>query len=343
MSVTIKDIARKARVSPATVSLVLNNKPGVGAEMRSLIQKLAKDLDYKKQEPSATGSNKTSAICLLHISRHGHTLNRDHDVFIADYIEGLGRGAKAFGFSLEILTFKTTPIDQIISAARDSNAPGLIVLGTELSSMDIALFSSVGKPVVFIDTFDYYQPFDFVDMNNEESVHTMITHLYDKGHREIGFVKSSVETRNFKLREVGFRGSLNLLGLKYHEEYCFSVDSTFHGAYADMKHILATEPRLPSALFCANDIIACGCMKAFQDFGIQIGKDISLVGFDDLPLAAVMDPPLTTIKVLKAQIGTMAMQIVTSRLGQNADSPSVKVLIAGALVERQSVKNISTT
>lgn len=340
MSVTIKDIAKEAAVSPATVSLALNDKAGVGPEMRSRIKQLAKDLNYRKQEPRDIGSFKSPTICLLHIARHGHTLNRDHDVFIADYIEGLGRGAKTFGMSLEILTFRTTPIDQIIIAAQNSTAPGFIILGTELSSSDIAMFGRIGKPLVFIDTFDYYQPFDFVDMNNEESVHTMLAHLFGKGHRDIGFIKSSIETRNFKLREEGFKTSLALLGLKYREDYCFTVDSTYHGAYADMKRILASGRTLPSALFCANDIIACGCMKAFQEAGIRVGEDVSLAGFDDLPLASVMDPPLTTIKVLKAQIGTMAMQIVTSRLGQNEDNPSVKVLIAGALVERQSVKDI---
>ncbi len=341
MPVTIKDIAERAGVSPAAVSLVLNNKPGVGPEVRSLIKKIAQELNYRKSEAAAAAGPKKSSICLLHISRHGHTLNRDHDVFIADYIEGLGRGAKQHGMSLEILTFKTTPIEKIIEAAAESSAPGLIVLGTELSSADIAQFRAVDKPLVFIDTFDYYQPFDFVDMNNEESVYTIVSYLAERGHRDIGFVRSSMETRNFKLREEGFKKSLDLLGLEFRERACFSVDSTYHGAYADMKRELAAGRALPTALFCANDIIACGCMRAFAEAGIRIPEDVSIIGFDDLPLSSVMEPGLTTIKVSKAQIGRMAMQTVTARFTKEGDGPSVKVLISGELVERNSVKSLN--
>ena len=160
------------------------------------------------------------------------------------------------------------------------------------------------------------------------------------GHRSIGLVKGAVETRNFRLREEGFYAGLRSLGLDPDRAPVYSVDQTYHGAHRDMREILAGRPSLPTALLCANDIIASGCLKAFAEAGVVVPDDLSVVGFDDLPLSAVVDPPLTTIRVSKAQIGRMAVQLVVARVRGEAGLPSVKVLIGGKLVERRSVRRL---
>jgi len=335
MSIRIKDIAEAVGVSPTTVSLVLNNKPGASEELRRKILKTAKDLGS-----TASRNGKPGSLCLLHIARHGHTVNRDHDVFIADYIEGLSQGSKLAGYSLEIVTFKLAPMEQVLDTALSKTTNGFIILGTELSREDAELFQVIRKPIVFIDTYHEFLNFDFVDMNNEDSVFLLLTHLYTMGHRRLGLVKGTIETRNFRLREMGFFEGLQKLGLEADNSFIFSVDQTYHGAYSDMKSILAGHPRLPTALICSNDIIASGCLKAFAEAGVRVPEDISVVGFDNLPLSAISDPPLTTIQVSKAQIGRMAIQLLVSRIQSEADMPAVKVLIGGKLVERSSVKRI---
>jgi LacI family transcriptional regulator len=336
MGVRIKDIAERLGVSPTTVSLVLSNKSGAGEELRDRILKTARELGYRPSRSAA----KAESLCLLHIARHGHTVNRDHDVFITDYIEGLSQGAKELNFSLEIITFKPSPIEQILEAVLHNPAAGFVVLGTELSREDVEAFASLRKPLAFIDTYHERMDFDFVDMNNEDSIFLLLQHLRDMGHRSIGFVKGAVETRNFRLREEGFFAGLRALGLEANRSQLFSVDQTFHGAYNDMKAILERRPALPTALVCANDIIACGCLRAFSEAGIVVPEDLSVVGFDDLPISAVVDPTLTTIQVSKAQIGRMAVQLVAARIRGDAELPSVKVLIGGKLVERRSVRRI---
>jgi LacI family transcriptional regulator len=335
MAVRIKDIAERVGVSPTTVSLVLNNKPGAGEDLRDRILKTARELGYQAQRSAQGGS-----LCLLHIARHGHTVNRDHDVFIADYIEGLSQGAKQAGFSLEIVTFKPSAIEQIIQAAADKSADGFIVLGTELSREDIEAFAPLRKPLTFIDTYHDFLNFDFVDMNNEDSIFLLLQHLYGMGHKSIGFVKGAVETRNFRLREEGFVSGLRSLGIEADRSFIIAVDQTFHGAHDDMKALLASGRSLPTAFVCANDIIASGCLKAFREAGIRVPEDLSVVGFDDLPLSSIVDPPLTTIQVSKAQIGRMAVQLVVERIRGDPEMPSVKVLIGGRLVERRSVRRI---
>jgi DNA-binding LacI/PurR family transcriptional regulator len=338
MGVRIKDIAQSAGVSPATVSLALNNKPGVGDDVRERVTRLAADLGYKGPKThSAVG---TTPVCLLHISRHGHTVNQDHDVFIADYIEGLGQGARQHGLSLEIVTFRATPIERIVSAARGHPAEGFVVLGTELDAADVQAFTAVSKPIAFLDTYHEFIPFDFVDMNNEDAAFMIVAYLAAAGHRRIGMVKGAIETRNIRLREEGFRASMARRGLPVEQRHCFTVDQTFHGAYADMAALLAAGIDLPTALFCANDIIACGCLRAFREAGVRVPDDLSLIGFDDLPLAAVADPPLTTIQVSKVHIGRMAVQLLAMRIRSRSPMPPVKVLIGGDLIERRSVRRL---
>ena len=335
MNIRIKDIAAAVGVSPTTVSLALNNKPGAGEELRRKILRTAKDLGYKGPRVAKAGS-----LCLLHIARHGHTLNRDHDVFIADYIEGLSQSAKLAGYTLEIVMFKRTPMEQILDAALGKAVDGFIILGTELSQEDVESFKVIRKPLVFIDTYHEFLNFDFVDINNEDSIFLLLSYLYDKGHRSFGFIKGAMETRNIRLRERGFFEGLQRLGLAANDSAIFTVDQTYHGAYKDMKSILARHPPLPTALVCSNDIIASGCLKAFSEFGVNVPEDISVVGFDNLPLSAISEPPLTTIQVSKAQIGMMAVQLLVSRIQGEAAIPAVKVLIGGKLIERNSVKRI---
>jgi LacI family transcriptional regulator len=335
MSVRVKDIAAAVGVSPTTVSLVLNNKRGAGEKLRERILRTAKDLGYTAPKGAMAGS-----LCLLHIARHGHTVNRDHDVFIADYIEGLSHEAKQAGYALEVVTFRPAPMGQVLDTALGKASDGFVVLGTELSREDVESFRELRKPLVFLDTYHEFLDFDFVDMNNEDSVFLILSYLHAMGHREIGFVRGAVETRNIRLREEGFYAGLGRLGLEVDRSFVFSVDQTYHGAYDNMRALLAGGPRLPTALVCGNDIIASGCLKACYDTGIRVPDDLSIVGFDNLPLSAVVDPPLTTMQVSKAQIGRMAVQLLVSRLRCDTDMPSVKVLIGGKLIERRSVRRI---
>ena len=163
----MQSVCRRPRSPSRSTTSRASARRGAG------IRSIARKLDYQSPKASAQPATSSESICLLHIARHGHTVNRDHDVFIADYIEGLGQGSKQVGLSLEVATFKRTPIEQIIAMAQQQPAAGLIVLGTELSAADVEAFSSVRKPLVFLDTYHEFLPFDFVDMNNEDSVFTV--------------------------------------------------------------------------------------------------------------------------------------------------------------------------
>lgn len=339
MSTRIKDIAERADVSIATVSLVLNNKPGVGQDTRRRILRIAEDMQYG-QPRTPIPVVERGTIRFLKIARHGHTVNRDHNVFISDYIDGIIQTAKERQYKVEVTSFRTTPITEIVESISDQpDLSGAIVLGTELAREDLLAFTNVSVPLVFIDTFVDYVPFDFVDMNNEDSVFKIVEHFLQNGHTRIGMARSSVKTRNFWLRDKAFQDAMAFLGQTVDPALCFDVDSTFDGAYHDMRAQLAAGAELPTALFCTNDILAFGVIKALKEAGKRIPEDISIVGFDDLPTAALLDPPLTSIAVSKREIGSTAMVRLVRRI-KDPFMPPVKIVIGGTMVERASVRRV---
>ncbi|KPJ89029.1 MAG: hypothetical protein AMS17_03405 [Spirochaetes bacterium DG_61] len=341
MSVKIKDIAREANVSIATVSLVLNNKPGASSSTREKIMKIAREMNYGLYRLSITATVRKGTIRFLKIAKHGQTVNRDHDVFISDYIEGLDQDAKLTGYNLEINTFKTTDMSVIIRSIEEHPVNGVIILGTELSFEDIKAFEHLTTPIVFIDTYYDYLNFNFVDMNNIDSVYQIVTNFVQNGHKEIGFIRTPIDVNNFRQREIGYRQALKRFEISYSEKHVFSVDSTFDGAYQDMRTILKKGVKLPSALFSSNDIIAYGCIKAIKEAGYRVPDDVSIIGFDDLPLSAVMDPPLTTMKVSKKRIGQLSMRLMNNMLEVDPGMPPVKITVCGRLILRKSVRDLN--
>jgi LacI family transcriptional regulator len=347
MAARIIDIAKAAEVSPSAVSLVLNNKSGVSGDVRRRILDIARGMGY---HPVSRQEGRGAGIKLLKIAKHGHIVNDRHNAFITEYLEGIERGAKRHNYKLEVSFFNRTPVEEIVKAelgAGDGKrADGLIVLGTELAAHELNFFTALSRPTVFIDTYFPLAVFDCIDMDNGDGVFRSIEYLYQMGHRSIGLVKSSYETRNFREREKGFREAMEYFSLPVQEDFIIPVDPAYEQAAADMARFLAKtgfRPRgnpFPSAFFCMNDIIAYGCIKALREEGFSIPGDVSVTGFDDLPSSGVTAPPLTSIRVSTHQIGERALEKLSERIGGAANGQPEKILVSGKLMIRGSVKKI---
>jgi LacI family transcriptional regulator len=161
------------------------------------------------------------------------------------------------------------------------------------------------------------------------------------GHSDIGIVTGTIETINFQQRVEAFEKAMAHFGHKFRKETVFSVESTYEGAYEDMRKLLKKQKEMPSALFCVNDIIALGCMRALKEAGYAIPADISVAGYDNLPMSAMAEPPLTTVDVSKKSISTKAVRILIQRIKDGSDMPYEKTVIGGEVVERLSVKDLS--
>lgn len=335
MSATVRDIAAAAGVSASTVSLVLNGKGGISEETRERVFKVAADLNYTVKEAKVQ-KPRSRTLRFLKIAKHGHTVNRDHNTFIADYIDGMSQEAMRRGYKLEVVNFEGDPIADIV-ASLSAKLNGVIVLGTELDADDIRLFDRVETPLVFIDTLFDRLDASFVNMNNRDAVDKIIAHFVEMGFSRIGFISSNVETVNFRLRTEAFVDGMKAHGLEIAPSDLVTVDSTHDGAYRDMTRWLATRPQLPECFVCTNDIITYGCIKALREHGFEIPRDISLVGFDNLPMSAAMIPPLTTIDVSKTQIGYLAVGVLDDLARSSEPWRPVKVMVGAQLIIRESV------
>ena len=339
MSSTVKDVALRAGVSTATVSLVLNGKGGISEETRTRVLMAAADLKYEPRASRAPKPGHVGTLRFLKIAKHGHTVNRDHNTFISDYIDGMSQQAAACGYKLEVVSHEGNAIEEIVASVSvaDAAVSGVVVLGTELTETDIKLFDAVKVPHVVIDTFHDVLECNFVNMNNKDAVYKILRHLVDRGFTNIGFIASNVETINFRLRRDAFIEGMKHFGLNFNVRHIVTVDSTYDGSYADMLGKLRGGLAVPDCYVCTNDIITYGCIKALREFNIRIPEDLSIIGFDNLPMSATMDPPLTTIDVSKRKIGNLAITLLAEQINSRVSGPAVKILVGADLIVRNSV------
>lgn len=334
-SLTIRDIASAAGVSPATVSLVLNGKGDISGVTRARVFEAAASLNYVPRS-AKNGVEAGDTLRFLKIAKHGHTVNRDHNVFISDYIDGMSAEATRRNYTLEVVSFEGQPISAIAESLAGALISGVIALGTELSESDIRVIQGFGLPTVFIDTFYDVIDANFVDMNNEDAVYKALSRLHKQGFERIGFVASHVDTTNFRLRRDAFFKNMARLGLNVGETDVISVESTLDGAYNDTRSLLQGGISLAECYFCTNDVIAYGFIKALKEFDIRIPDDVSIIGFDNLPLSATMEPSLTTIDVSKRKIGYLAVTVLDDLINASEPQPPVKILVGAELIVRSS-------
>jgi LacI family transcriptional regulator len=331
-NLTIRDIAEAAGVSAATVSLVLNGKGDISGVTRAKVLEAVASLNYVPRTSKST-AEPGETLRFLKIAKHGHTVNRDHSVFISDYIDGMSAEATRRNYTLEVVSFEGQPISSVAESLAGSPISGVVALGTELTEGDIRLIQGLGYPTVFIDTFFDVIDANFVDMNNEDAVFKVLSRFHQQGFRRISFVASHVETTNFKLRRDAFFKNMARLGLTVDD---LSVESTYDGAYSDTRQLLADGLDLAECYFCTNDIIAYGFIRALREHGLKIPDDVSIIGFDNLPQSATMDPGLTTIEVSKRKIGYLAVTILDDLINSAEPQPSVKIQVGADLVLRGS-------
>jgi LacI family transcriptional regulator len=335
MSVGIKDIAKRANVSMATVSLVLNNKAGVSPETRRKILSIIEEMGYKSNLLSRQTPVKRGTIRLIVFHSHGRVVS--DTPFFASLTGAIDAESKKDGFRLVISHISAKHIEEELRLIREEQGlEGLILLATEMDEQQLQHFIGLDAPLVILDSYFEMKPLNQVVINNDEGVCKAIHHLYDKGHRKIGYCGSSVMINNFLERSHAFFQSMRQLNIQAEERYIFRVQPTIEGAYHDMLACLDAADDLPTALFADNDLIAMGVLKALKERGLSVPGDISIVGFDDMPYCEVSDPPLTTIRVYNQSMGKLAVQRLKTLIEEGVEE-FVKIEVGTTLIERDSV------
>ena len=335
----IKEIAYKAHVSVTTVSLALNGRKGVSEKTRKLIKEIAIEEGYRIPSQRVIESGTQGIIVFAQISSHKKILNKNQHHFIMDYISGIQNALNNTRFSLEIVSLHIAELNFFIEKSNHSNVKGLIILGTELEKDDIELLSQLKAPFVIIDTYFDTVKAHFIDMNNIQGVFQAIDYCVKKGHKNIKMVTSSISTGNIEMRERGFLYALETHHLNMKDIFIY-VEPGFLGAYNEMLHFLDSHTPLPSLLFCYNDIAAYGVIKALRERDINVPEDISIVGFDDIVITAMMEPHLSTVQVATHEIGKRAFITLIDLILNKNQSEYITKFVSTTFVSRGSIKDI---
>lgn len=331
MHMTIREIASLAGVSPAAVSLVINNKKGVSEETRRRVLGVISEQGYVA--PIQRRRTKKFRLVIVKFLTYGMMIEENQG-FIASIIDKIESECRRFAFDLvmcncDARTAKATFRELMV------NAPdGLILVGTELSGSDYELLNLLTVPMVVLDNSMLYDDVDSIVMANASISAAATRYLYELGHRQIGYFKFSLPVRNCDERYEGYLQELERLGLEPPEPVLLTP--TLNGAYEDMKALLTSGAYTPGgAVVSDNDTVAIGAIKAIREAGFSVPEDMSIIGVDDVPFSAVSVPPLTTMRISRSALGTLAVDMIRKRI-KHPDLPSMHMQIMGSLVVRNS-------
>jgi len=336
MPITIKEIANEANVSTATVSMVINNKPGISFPTRKRVLGIVESYGYNVS-PLKNGLTKRSGTIQLTIYKKHSQVVADTAFFEA-LIAGIEATARTNGYQLTIKSVisQKLDVDLIRTDLNDDAVKGILLLGTEMDEDDMRSAMMLDKPLLLLDACFLGIFSNYVVIDNINGVFMGVKHLIGNGHKKVGYLRSSIVIQNFLERYEGYVRAMTDSGLERDPGYTVPLRPTIEGAYEDMLEFLSGSPKLPTAFFADNDIIACGAMKALKETGVKIPQDVSIVGFDDMPFCTIIEPPLSTISVDKKMLGTFAVEDLI-RLITNDKEYHSKTLLGVDLIPRDSV------
>ena len=300
-SVTIRDVAKKAGVSVATVSRVLNNSPSVTDETRSRIRAIAERLHYVPNASARGLSTRRSDIIGLLLP----AVNGD---FFSEVIRGADQAAQQRGFHFLVSSHHNDPAEiQAELQAISGRVDGLLLMSPNQDVHTLRKSILPGKlPVVLLNCSPGDEPVDALTVDNRAGAFEIVQHLIGHGHRKIAMIKGLAQNIDSRERLEGYRQALKKNGCE--KSSALELDGSFDesSGYDAVPAILNMRPR-PTAVFAANDAMALGALSALLDAGVNVPGEIAIVGFDDTPVARYLTPSLTTVHVSISDLGTLAM------------------------------------
>lgn len=333
MKVSIRDLSKMTGFSPATISNALNHKKGVNKETAEEIFRIARETGY-------LSANAVTKIRLLIFKKNGLII--DDTPFFQSLIEGFEEECHRLGYEMVISRADQREQDylnQVQELLREQGA-AVVVLATEMMDGDLEPFRNPPCPLVILDYWSESMELNAVLINNADAARMITEHVLDYGHKEVGYLRGSYRIKGFRSRFVGFQTALKKRKLPYREEFTVTLGTSLNGAYQDMLQFLKKNPRLPTAFFADNDMIALGAMKALQEMGYRIPEDVSVVGFDDLPFSAISSPALTTLRVPNKEMGKIAVRRLAELVEGIGTDVVTKTQICPSIIYRDTVKKI---
>jgi LacI family transcriptional regulator len=330
-TVTIKDIAARAQVNPATVSKALRGLPGkVAPDTRERIERIARELGYRPNAAAATLRTRRSNLIGIIVPDLGNPL-------FGPLVQGLERQLREAGWMCVIVQTPGTPDArrEVVTALANRQVAGLVISSAESDDAMLLAADELKLPVVLVNRGLDERRFSSVVNDDRESVRLVVEHLVQLGHRRIAHLAGPWVSSIGRARKQAFEA---LCKREPGVAACV-VDApafTREAGFAAMNQLLARTPAdPPTAVFAANDLMAVGAIDAACRAGLRVPQDLSVVGHNDMPLVDMIAPPLTTVHVSVDRMSHHAAELLQEQLSQPGLPPMQRILTP-TLVLRQS-------
>ena len=331
MRITIKQIAERSGVSKATVSRVINNSKPVSEDIRKRVLQVIEETNFKPSSVARSLSSQSTKLIGVIIP------DVSNPVF-SKVINGIEEEAHKSGYNILLCNscYKEEKELTYLDILREKEVDGLILSGFHSSKALEEKLLSFLKPIVIVGYEDNNYPFPIVDIDNYQACYDVGSYLVSIGHEIIGMIHGPLDDITAgKRRDDGFVQSLKDHNKPWNQKQATQGSFKMHDGYQGANRLMKANPKM-TAIFCANDEMAIGAMKAIHDSGKRIPEDIAVVGFDDIDLARIYQPSLTTIKQPFSDKGQAAMKSLIHLI--NGEEVNQKIEFPYNLIERDSTK-----
>ena len=326
---TIYDVARRAEVSTATVSRVLNGHASVDPTLVARVLSAVRELGYRRNGVARNLRRARTTLWAVIISDIGNP-------FFTSMVRGIEDVAQTAGYSVVLCNSDEDPDKEAtyITAALTEQMAGVIISASRRPKAARALAES-GTPVVAIDRELPGASVDTVLVANELGAESGTLHLLDAGYRRVACVTGPEDISTARLRADGYRQALAARGVPVDPELVYVADFREQGGYEAMNALLDL-PERPDAVFIANNLMTVGAMECLAERHVRVPEEIGVVGFDDIPWAHLVRPSLTTITQPTYELGRTSARLLLDRITTVASEPSTIVLPTDLRVRESS-------
>jgi LacI family transcriptional regulator len=331
---TIKDVARLSGLSLSTVSLVINKSGYVSKATREKVQKVVNDLSYHPTRSARGLASKTSGNLGFILSDYHFS---QAEPFYTKVFLGTEFEARDHNYYILLTTVGRTfnKAKDVPRFLLERNVDGVIIAGKVTGTL-IDYIDGLGIPIVLVDYESKKRRHSTVVIDNRVGARLAVQHLLDLGHRSVSFIAGDIEHPSIAERFAGFRDALRDRDIVPDDRLIVVDQPTLWGEDgAEAMEKIYQRGKIPTAVFAANDAMAIGCAKFLRARGVRIPSEISLVGFDDIEMSSHLEPPLTTVRVFKEEMGKLAVlrlvEMIKSKSGAvvRTDVP-VELVIRGS-------------
>jgi len=334
--ITINDVAERCGVSIATVSLVINNRPGVSQATRSRVLEIAQSLNYPLKNGVAKAAKLENLAMLV---KSEPDMPPHANPFYSKVIMGIEEACRRNGINLLFATLPVNennhPVD--IPSLLTSNLPdGLLMVGTFVDETILSVTGRRKLPIVLVDAYSTGENFDAIVSDNFGASYQAVQYLLQKGHRHIAFAGGEMDSYpSLCDRRNGYLRALKEKEIP--DVYTADYNIMKSKGEAEILRLLQDNPQI-TAIFGVNDNVAVSVLNLLQNQGRRVPEDISVIGYDDSVFATRCSPGLTTMHVDTETMGRAAVQIISMRL-EHPESARMSLFIHPTLVERESVSS----